>query len=136
MCDLDFFKQVNDEYGHDVGDQVLKTLAVIMREAVRSSDIVIRYGGEEFLILLTDCEIEKAIEVAEKIRQAIEEQLFRVETISIRKTLSIGVSIFPEDGEGFWECVKHADVALYQAKDTGRNKVIRFKTSMWDGDSY
>ena len=136
MCDLDFFKQVNDEYGHDVGDQVLKTLAVIMREAVRSSDIVIRYGGEEFLILLTDCEIEKATEVAEKIRLTVEEQLFRVETISIRKTLSIGVSIFPVDGEGFWECVKHADVALYQAKDTGRNKVMRFEPSMWDGDSY
>jgi len=136
MCDLDFFKQVNDEHGHDVGDQVLKTLAVIMQEAVRSSDIVIRYGGEEFLILLTDCEIKKATEVAEKIRQAVEEQLFRVENVSIRKTLSIGVSIFPVDGEGFWECVKHADIALYQAKDSGRNKVLRFETSMWDGDNY
>ncbi len=136
MCDLDFFKQVNDEHGHDVGDQVLKTLAVIMQEAVRSSDIVIRYGGEEFLILLTDCEAEKATEVAEKIRIAVEEQLFRVESISIRKTLSIGVSIFPMDGEGFWECVKYADIALYQAKDTGRNKVLRFEPSMWEGDDY
>jgi len=136
MCDLDFFKQVNDEHGHDVGDQVLKTLAVIMQEAVRSSDVVIRYGGEEFLILLMDCEIEKAIEVAEKIRLAVEEQLFRVEDVSIRKTLSIGVSIYPIDGEGFWECVKHADIALYQAKDTGRNKVLRFESSMWDGENY
>lgn len=136
MCDLDFFKQVNDEYGHDFGDQVLKIIAVIMQEAVRSSDIVIRYGGEEFLILLTDCEIEKATEVAEKIRLTVEEQLFRVENISIRKTLSIGVSIYPVDGEGFWQCVKHADIALYQAKDTGRNKVLRFESSMWDGDDY
>jgi len=136
MCDLDFFKQVNDEHGHDIGDQVLKTLAVIMQEAVRASDIVIRYGGEEFLILLMDCEIEKATEVAEKIRGAVEEQLFRMGNISIRKTLSIGVSLYPVDGEGFWECVKHADIALYQAKDTGRNKVLRFETSMWDGDNY
>ena len=136
MCDLDFFKQVNDEYGHAVGDEVLKTLAVIMQEAVRASDIVIRYGGEEFLILLTDCEMKKATEVAEKIRETVEEQLFRIEDIRIRKTLSIGVSIYPIDGEGFWECVKHADIALYQAKDTGRNKVLRFESSMWDSDDY
>lgn len=136
MCDLDFFKQVNDEYGHDVGDAVLKTLATIMQEAVRESDIVIRYGGEEFLILLTDCEIDMAIEVAEKIRATVEEQLFRVENLSIRKTLSIGVSIFPVDGEGFWQCVKHADIALYKAKDSGRNKVLRFESSMWDGENY
>ncbi len=136
MCDMDFFKQVNDEYGHDIGDEVLKTLAGIMREAVRASDIVIRYGGEEFLVLLTDCEMEMAIEVAEKIRQNVDDQLFRIEDISIRKTLSIGVSIFPVDGEGFWECVKHADIALYQAKDTGRNKVMRFESSMWKGDNY
>ncbi len=136
MCDMDFFKQVNDEHGHDVGDEVLKTLAVIMQETVRESDIIIRYGGEEFLILLTDCEMEKATEVAEKIREAVEEQIFRIEDISIRKTLSIGVSIYPIDGEGFWECIKHADIALYQAKHTGRNKVLRFESSMWDGDNY
>ncbi len=136
MCDMDFFKQVNDEHGHDVGDEVLKTLAVIMQEAVRASDIVIRYGGEEFLILLTDCEIEKATEVAEKIREAVEKQVFQIEEITISKTLSIGVSIYPIDGEGFWECIKHADIALYQAKNTGRNKVIRFESSMWNGDNY
>lgn len=136
MCDLDFFKKVNDEYGHDVGDRVLKGLAVILLASVRASDIIIRYGGEEFLILLTDCEIEKAIEVAEKIRAAVEEQPFRMESLTIRKTLSIGVSIFPIDGEGFWECVKHADIALYQAKERGRNKVLRFESSMWDQESY
>ncbi len=136
MCDLDFFKKVNDEYGHDVGDQILKTLALIMQNSVRASDIVIRYGGEEFLILLTECEIEKAIDVAEKIRAAVEEQLFRVENLSIRKTLSIGVSVFPVDGEAFWECVKYADIALYKAKEAGRNKVLRFDSTMWDSDNY
>ena len=135
MCDLDFFKKVNDEHGHDVGDHVLKTLAVILQASVRASDIAIRYGGEEFLILLTDCETEKAIEVAEKIRVAVEEQQFRMENLTIRKTLSIGISIFPTDGEDFWECVKHADVALFQAKERGRNKVLRFESSMWSQDS-
>lgn len=136
MCDMDFFKQVNDEHGHSVGDEVLKTLAGIMQMVVRASDIIIRYGGEEFLILLTDCEMEKATEVAEKIRETVEEQLFRIEDLTIRKTLSVGVSIYPIDGEGFWECVKHADIALYQAKNSGRNKVVRFDASMWEGDSY
>ncbi len=136
MCDLDFFKQVNDEHGHDAGDQVLKKLAIIIQETVRASDIVIRYGGEEFLILLMDCEADKAVEVAEKIRVTVEEQLFRVREINIRKTLSIGVSIYPVDGEGFWECVKHADIALYQAKDTGRNKTLHFSANMWDGEDY
>ena len=136
MCDLDFFKPVNDEHGHDAGDKVLKTLAAILQETVRSADIVIRYGGEEFLILLIDCQVEKAIEVAEKIRVNVEEQLFRYEDVSIRKTISIGVSVYPIDGDGFWQCVKHADIALYQAKETGRNKVLRFESSMWDGESY
>lgn len=136
MCDLDYFKQVNDEYGHDVGDQILKTLAAILQNCVRASDIVIRYGGEEFLILLTDCEADQAFEVAVKIRAAVEEQLFRVGNLSIKKTLSIGVSVFPVDGEAFWECIKYADVALYKAKDSGRNCVLRFAPEMWDSDSY
>ena len=136
MCDLDYFKKVNDEYGHDVGDQILKTLAVILQNNVRASDIVIRYGGEEFLILLTECDMDKAIDVAEKIRMAVEEQLFRVENLSIRKTLSIGVSVFPVDGEAFWECIKYADIALYKAKEGGRNKTLRFDASMWDSNDY
>ncbi len=130
MCDMDFFKQVNDEHGHDVGDQILKTLALILQNNVRESDIVIRYGGEEFLILLTECDIDKATEVAEKIRAAVEDELFRVGNLTIRKTLSIGVSLFPVDDEAFWECVKYADTALYKAKEAGRNKVLRFEPSM------
>ncbi len=136
MCDLDYFKKVNDEYGHDVGDQILKTLAVILQNNVRASDIVIRYGGEEFLILLTECDMDKAIDVAEKIRTAVEEQLFRVENLTIRKTLSIGVSVFPVDGEAFWECIKYADIALYKAKESGRNRTLRFDASMWDSTDY
>ncbi len=136
MCDMDFFKQVNDEHGHDAGDEVLRTLARNLEDVVRESDIVIRYGGEEFMILLTDCQSEQAITVAEKIRETVEDQIFRFEGTTLKKTLSIGVSVYPTDGEGFWECVKYADISLYQAKDTGRNKVLRFDSSMWDGDDY
>ncbi len=136
MCDLDFFKKVNDEYGHDVGDQVLKTMAIILQNNVRSSDITIRYGGEEFMILLVDCEVDKVVAVAEKIRIAVEEQLFQVENVSLRKTLSIGISLYPNDTEAFWECVKFSDIALYKAKETGRNKVVRFEPSMWQSSDY
>ena len=135
ICDLDLFRRVNEEYGHYVGDQILKALAAILLVSVRMSDIIIRYGGEEFLILLTDCEMEKAAEVAEKLRIIVEEQLFRVENISIRTTLSIGVSVLPADSEGFWDCVKRAEIALHNAKENGRNQVIRFQPSMANEDT-
>ena len=133
MCDIDFFKKVNDDYGHDVGDQILKTLAVILQNNLRSSDITIRFGGEEFLILITDCEKIMPAMLAEKIRHAVEEHVFRVNNITLRKTLSIGSSIFPDDTESFWECVKFADIAMYKAKEAGRNQVINFEESMWEG---
>ena len=136
MCDMDFFKTVNDTYGHDAGDIVLKGLAHTLRNCCRSSDLVIRYGGEEFLILLMDCNPEKAMEVAEKIRSTVEDQQFRFEGESLRKTVSIGVSLFPGDTSAFWECLKFSDVAMYQAKETGRNRVLRFIPEMWDDVSY
>ena len=137
MADMDFFKKVNDEYGHESGDSVLKALAHIMQNAVRQSDLVIRYGGEEFLILLVDCHPEKfAEQIAEKIRSKVEDHQFRIEGGNLRKTLSIGVSEFPKDTTAFWEAVKFADVALYRAKEEGRNRVIRFDSSMWDAEDY
>ncbi|MFH1019438.1 MAG: GGDEF domain-containing protein [Pseudomonadota bacterium] len=136
MCDLDFFKKVNDEYGHDVGDQVLKSLAVILQNTVRSSDIIIRYGGEEFLILLTDCEENMVGDIAEKIRHAVEKQIFPLDNGSLRKTISVGTSLFPKDTEAFWESIKFADIALYRAKETGRNRVVNFEKSMWDSKEY
>jgi len=136
MCDLDFFKQVNDEHGHEAGDQILMNLARILLNNVRSSDIPIRFGGEEFLILLTDCEPDNVVKIAEKIRYAVESEPFQVKNITIRKTISIGASVFPNDTEAFWECVKFADIALYKAKETGRNKVLRFEPSMWASKEY
>lgn len=122
---------VNDTYGHDAGDAVLKALSNVLKQSVRASDLVIRYGGEEFLIILVDSAGEVADRVAENIRVAVENLKVQVAGILIHKTISIGISDFPTDSETFWQAVKFADVALYQAKDQGRNRVIRFSTSMW-----
>jgi len=136
MCDLDFFKQVNDQYGHDVGDMVLRETAIVINKSVRDADIVIRFGGEEFFILLTDITDGETVPVAEKIRKAVEENKFKIPNGTIKKTLSLGVSEFPADSEGFWQAIKFADVALYKAKETGRNKTIRFEPEMWSGEQF
>lgn len=136
MCDLDYFKQVNDQYGHDVGDLVLKETATMINRGVRDSDIIIRFGGEEFFILLVDINPGDSMLVAEKIRKIFEETKIKIPNGSIQKTLSLGVSEFPGDGEGFWQCIKYADVALYKAKETGRNKSIRFEEEMWTGEEF
>lgn len=131
MLDLDYFKMVNDTYGHDAGDAVLKALSNVLKQSVRASDLVIRYGGEEFLIILIDSQGDAALQVAENIRLAVEALKVQVAGITLQKTISIGISDFPTDSETFWQAVKFADVALYQAKEQGRNRVIRFNTSMW-----
>lgn len=136
MCDIDFFKQVNDQYGHDAGDEILKGTSKIISDSVRESDIVIRFGGEEFLVIITDIEPGDAILVAEKIRVHIEEKVFHVGVEKVKKTISVGVSEFPLDSDGFWQTIKYADVALYSAKETGRNKAIRFDESMWSGEEF
>ena len=132
MADIDFFKQVNDTYGHDTGDKILKCVARIFKENIRRSDVIVRYGGEEFLVLLMDVQSESVVAVAEKIRKAIEGTSFPVPGGVLKKTISIGVSLFPDDTENFWQCVKYADVALYKAKEAGRNRVVVFKKEMWD----
>jgi diguanylate cyclase (GGDEF)-like protein len=131
MLDLDYFKMVNDTYGHDAGDTVLKSLAKVLKQAVRASDIVIRYGGEEFLILLLNTSGDEADKVAEKIRSMVEAMKVPVGGTTLQKTISIGIADFPNDSETFWQAVKYADVALYQAKETGRNRWLRFTKDMW-----
>lgn len=131
MLDLDFFKMVNDTYGHDAGDAVLKSLAQVLKQAVRASDMVIRYGGEEFLIVLQDACGPAADQVAENIRHAVEKLRVNVGGTVLQKTISIGLSDYPADSDTFWQAVKFADVALYRAKETGRNRVVRFTPDMW-----
>ncbi|MFN3813057.1 MAG: diguanylate cyclase [Aquificaceae bacterium] len=136
MVDVDYFKQVNDTYGHDVGDKVLKDTANILSKSVRESDIVVRFGGEEFMVLLMDVEKGKAEEIAEKIRKAVENHMIEVFGTVLKKTVSIGVSEFPTDSDKIWQCIKFADVALYKAKEFGRNQVVRFKPEFWQEENY
>lgn len=137
MCDMDFFKEVNDTYGHETGDVVLIKTAEVLKSCVRASDMVIRYGGEEFVILLIDVKSSQDIlDLAERIRSTMELTVINVPDGTLKKTLSIGASEFPGDTEGFWEAIKFADVALYRAKSGGRNKVIRFTPDMWEQEKY
>jgi len=131
MLDLDYFKQVNDTFGHEAGDKVLKTLAEILQRSVRSSDMLVRYGGEEFVIVLLDTSAEMALSVAEKIRAMVEETKIPLTGTVLQKTISIGVAEFPTDADTFWQVIKYADVALYEAKSRGRNRVERFTPDMW-----
>lgn len=126
MLDIDHFKMVNDTYGHDVGDNAIKIVAQTLIENTRTSDIVIRYGGEEFIVLLYNCEEEYLYEVCEKIRKAFLEKEISAGQTTINKTVSIGASIFPKDNKDLNTCIKYADLALYKAKKTGRNKVVLF----------
>lgn len=131
MLDLDYFKQVNDTFGHEAGDKVLKALAETLTKNVRGSDMVIRYGGEEFLIVLQDTSAENAMEIAEKIRVKVGDTKVALPGTVLQKTISIGVSEFPADSDTFWQVVKFADVALYEAKSQGRNRVLRFIPELW-----
>jgi diguanylate cyclase (GGDEF)-like protein len=136
MCDLDFFKEVNDRFGHDVGDMVLKETAKAISKNARASDMVIRFGGEEFLLVLINGKEGEAMEVAERIRKSIEGLRMRAGGAVIQKTISIGVSEFPLDTHNFWKAIKYADIALYKAKETGRNRVVRFTKDMWTEEEY
>jgi len=136
MCDLDYFKQVNDEYGHDTGDMVLIQIARIIKRHARESDLAIRFGGEEFLIMLVDCDPGFAEKVGERIRSAVEQFVFHFPGTEFNKTISVGISEFPADTDTIWEAIKFADVALYNAKENGRNRVERFAKEMWKAKDF
>ena len=121
MVDLDFFKKINDQYGHESGDIVLKHTAKVLVDSVRTSDYVIRWGGEEFIIILTGCNRERAIDIAEKIRVNIENS----ENTVCPVTASIGVAEYV--GGSYHDVIECADVALYKAKKNGRNQVVEYK---------
>ena len=123
MIDIDHFKQVNDTYGHITGDFVLKELANIMREQSRESDIVTRYGGEEFLLLLPQTDPDGAVVLAEKIRTAVQMNQFQTGELIVAVTISCGINGIRNFLEGR-NLVQYADEALYRAKETGRNRVI------------
>jgi len=127
MVDLDKFKSVNDTYGHQAGDEVLRQLAEILTKAIREIDRVGRYGGEEFMLLLPGTMAEEAVTFAERVRQNLESHTFTFEGGSLQRTGSFGVATFPHTRiKNCDSLVRAADDALYVAKETGRNKVVRF----------
>ncbi len=131
MIDIDYFKQVNDEFGHNSGDSILQQVVKVMFANIRSSDMLIRYGGEEFLILLPDVEPDALLSIGEKIRLAVEGYNFILPNGSkINKTISIGLAIYPNDSETFYKTIKCSDIALYTAKKLGRNRVISFRADI------
>ena len=127
LLDLDHFKEVNDRYGHPVGDQVLSLIAAVIRENVRHGDIPCRYGGEEFIVLLRGGALEDVVKVAERIRKKVAEHVFTIDNIPpFNKTVSVGLACFPHHFRTGEEVVAAADSALYQAKNSGRNRVVVF----------
>jgi len=126
MIDADYFKMINDQHGHLTGDQVLKEIANIIQENVREIDIVGRFGGEEFCVVLPDTDTEGARVVAERIRKSAEKRLIKAYDNTVRVTLSIGIAIYPSDGKMLEEMMDKADWALYRAKSQGRNCVVTF----------
>jgi len=124
LIDIDFFKKVNDTYGHQVGDIVLKKVAQTLQQVARKVDIVARYGGEEFAIICVNDDKRNAAKLAERIRKEIENLTIVFEGGKLKVTASLGVASFPEDGKDKVTIVESADKALYEAKHSGRNRVV------------
>jgi two-component system, cell cycle response regulator len=125
MADVDNFKRINDSNGHMEGDRVLKRVAELMRANIRPYDFVGRYGGEEFLILLPECGEQHSIDLAERLRMAVESDLKPALRGDLKLTMSFGVTSAETLARDYWEeAVRAADKALYEAKGNGRNKVV------------
>lgn len=123
IADIDFFKRINDTFGHDCGDRVLKVVSKSLKDAVREQDFVSRWGGEEFLILLPETEIEGAFILADRIRKIIEEQIFEYNGVQVPITMTFGVTV-NVNYERIEDTIIKADNALYEGKSGGRNCVI------------
>lgn len=120
ICDIDHFKAVNDNFGHDIGDEVLRTVAITITKKIRQTDFTARWGGEEFIIMFVDSDCDDANQVAERVRQAIETIYF--DSLNSNVTISIGLTQGLLD-EPYEEAIKRADKGLYKSKKSGRNQV-------------
>lgn len=127
MMDIDDFKKCNDTYGHLVGDIVLKETAHIAKAITREIDLVARYGGEEFALILPETDRTGAMLVAERIRKKIEDNIFKAYDEKLKTTVSIGLSVYPDDSEKASDLIEMADRALYAAKNAGKNIVCEYK---------
>ncbi|PWB67244.1 MAG: hypothetical protein C3F14_02660 [Deltaproteobacteria bacterium] len=138
LMDIDHFKQVNDTYGHAAGDAILKQLAALIRKNTRSSDFVVRYGGEEFVSVMTSANQDQAFLYVDRLRETVAAGEFPVpgNDVPLKVTISVGVSSFPDDGQTTTDLLKAADQALYTAKAGGRNRVVRASRVGLDGKPF
>lgn len=125
MCDIDDFKKINDNYGHDFGDSVIKSVSQIIKQNVRANDFVCRYGGDEFLIAFVNCPQDIVLERLEKIRRNVLEEV-KLPNERHVISMSFGVVIVDEDGK-IEELIKKADTALYESKEAGKNQITEYK---------
>ncbi|KJU85223.1 GAF sensor-containing diguanylate cyclase [Candidatus Magnetobacterium bavaricum] len=125
MIDIDNFKKVNDAYGHVVGDMVIEGVASCIRSAIRDNDMPFRYGGEEFAIVLPATDIESGYIIAERIREEVEDAVFEDGTVSIKISISVGVANCPKDADNVRGLIVKADNAMYEAKRSGKNIVVK-----------
>ena len=133
LLDLDYFKKVNDEYGHSAGDLVLKNTATVLNQTLRFNDLVARIGGEEFAVILPETSKEEALKVAEGIRIGINTHKFKINNDkSIHISVSIGVQSWNDDVKSPTQLLKQVDLALYHAKETGRNKTVYYAETLID----
>jgi diguanylate cyclase (GGDEF)-like protein len=130
MVDIDHFKSFNDNFGHQSGDEVLKHVAAILRRAVRTHDLPVRYGGEEFALVLPETDMIGAVAVAERVRKSIDTEHLEVFGVVHKLAASFGVSVFPDCASDMDSLIKAADVALYWSKEHGRNQVTAAPTKL------
>ncbi|MFY8297686.1 diguanylate cyclase [Pseudoalteromonas sp. SS15] len=130
MFDIDFFKKINDEYGHGGGDEAIRHISDLLKKTLRESDTAGRYGGEEFAVTLVDTSQEGAVVFADRLRSLIEKSSIFYDDKVIKVTVSIGVATFSSDFQKHEEWIEAADIALYHAKETGRNRVACFSKDM------
>ncbi|MBZ0107474.1 MAG: diguanylate cyclase [Candidatus Scalindua rubra] len=133
MLDLDYFKKINDTYGHPAGDMVLSGVGKILNKHVRRSDIACRYGGEEFAVILPNVSRDSIYQAYERFREIVSKQRFGYESRPFQITVSIGIA-FSNDAESAINLLAYADQALYQAKKSGRNRVVTYKAGNQSGD--
>ena len=126
MIDSDNLKQINDTHGHESGNRLLQHLVRCIREQLRGSDVMARFGGDEFIVLLPETNNKGALEMAERIRKAVEVSRFDVRSGDTNITVSLGVASYPEDGGNLDVILDKADKAMYRAKQRGRNKVVAY----------
>ncbi len=125
MLDIDDFKKINDTYGHSFGDKVLARLGKVLLKSIRNYDDPIRYGGEEFLVIIYRAGLKEAVKVAERIRETFSQEKYK-QAPELKVTLSVGVAN-SKSGEDLWDVIRRADQALYQAKRKGKNRVEIYK---------